>query len=564
MEQIKYIKDVKGHNAGEVVNISKSGADSAIAAGIAEYFNIKKELKDAAKFYRDKHVMEIDPSHAMNKQIAEEYLGVNPNNYKKVKGKEEEPPKEFKQAIQIFDNKIAMAERFYDIQPIYYDFGGMFWLWNNGTKSWYQVDETTLCNCIYNSLGVNTVESTERNEILQALKQIGRMYRPQELPITWIQFKNGIVDINNEGLLMNATPEYFTVNPIPWNIGNSNETPTIDKIFTEWVGEDRKKTLYEILSYCLLSDYPIGRIFCFIGAGLNGKSKFLGLLRKFIGETNCCSTELDTLINSRFEITRLYKKLVCQMGETNFNEISKTSVLKKLTGQDLIGYEYKNKTPFEAMNYAKILISTNNLPTTSDKTIGFYRRWMIIDFPNQFNEKKDILKDIPEVEYENLAYKCIQILKELLIKKEFHKEGSIDERMKRYEDHSDPLEKFMKEFTEEEPNSHIWKFEFEKKLKEWCKENRFRELSEVVIGKKMKEKGIQQQQKMSDWFIEGQKKYLRAWTGIRWKSEVRVNLSQESQESQVNPTQFSCVCSELDSPVIPVIPVNNLVRNSLK
>lgn len=31
------------------------------------------------------------------------------------------------------------------------------------------------------------------------------------------------------------------------------------------------------------------------------------------------------------------------MGETNFNEMSETSILKKLTGGDLIGFEYKNK-----------------------------------------------------------------------------------------------------------------------------------------------------------------------------------------------------------------------------
>lgn len=57
------------------------------------------------------------------------------------------------------------------------------------------------------------------------------------------------------------------------------ETPVMDRIFTEWVGESHKRTLYEIISYCMLSDYPINRLFCFIGAGMNGKSKFLELLR---------------------------------------------------------------------------------------------------------------------------------------------------------------------------------------------------------------------------------------------------------------------------------------------
>ena len=34
------------------------------------------------------------------------------------------------------------------------------------------------------------------------------------------------------------------------------------------------------------------------------------------------------------------------MGETNFSEMNKTSILKKISGNDLIGFEYKNKKTF--------------------------------------------------------------------------------------------------------------------------------------------------------------------------------------------------------------------------
>jgi P4 family phage/plasmid primase-like protien len=464
-----------------------------------------------------------------------------------------------KKAKEVFNNRMNEAEQFYDSQPIYYDDAGLFWLWDKETKSWFRIRrDEDIANLIQDSIGVNTIDSKERNEIFQALKQVGRKYKPIPLQKTWIQFKNGIIDLKEPYVVREASPEYFTVNPIPWNIGKTDSTPVMDKIFEEWVGKDYVKTLYQILAYCLLSDYPIHRLFCFIGAGMNGKSKFLELLRIFIGDNNVTSTELDTLLSSRFEVTRLHKKLVCQMGETNFNEMSKTSILKKLTGQDLIGFEYKNKDPFEDKNTAKILISTNNLPTTTDKTIGFYRRWLIIDFPNQFSEKKDILADIPLEEYENLCLKSIKILNELLEAKEFHNEGDIETRMKKYEDHSDPLEKFIKEYTIEDLNGKIWKFDFEKKLNQWCQMNRFRQLSEVAIGKKMKEKGIQQQQITSDWLIDGTHKLLRAWIGLTWndKSSVNTTTSQDSQDSQVIRTQFSRIGSELNSPVNPVNPVN--------
>jgi len=426
------------------------------------------------------------------------------------------PTENFEKKIGNAFDKKDLVENILNLQPCYYDASKNWWLWNWVQTCWERVDETDILNAVDKQATINTINSKEKNELLEALKQVSRKMKPIAIEPTWIQFKDEIIDIEN-GKRFKATSKYFVTNPIPWPMNKENfyETPNMDRIFTEWVGEKNVQKLYEILAYCLIPDYPIHRIFCFIGVGMNGKSCFLNLLRKFVGHSNCCSTELDTLLTSRFEVTRLHKKLVCQMGETNFSEMNKTSILKKLTGGDLIGFEYKNKDPFEEKNYAKILIATNNLPTTTDKTIGFYRRWMIIDFPNQFSEKKDILEDIPEEEYESLAIKCSFILRGLLKDRKFTNEGTIADRMKTYEDHSNPLEKFMKELVEEDLDTHIWKWEFEKNLNEWCKDNRFREISAVAIGKKMKELNISQVERTSTGF--GQNKRWRAWVGIKWK-----------------------------------------------
>lgn len=418
--------------------------------------------------------------------------------------------------IENYADKVDLAKKFLELIPLYYDRAGLWWRWKSGIKRWEIVDEVDILNLIKNTSRANVINSKEKTEILNAFRLAARGNKPKETKSNWIQFNDEIVDLET-GKRFEATSEYFVTNPIPWNLGEIEDTPTIDKIFEEWVGKDYVQTLYEILAYCLVPDYPIHRLFCFIGEGMNGKSCFLDLIRIFLGEHNVCSTELDVLLNSRFEVTRLHRKLVCVMGETNFNEMSKTSMLKKLTGGDLIGFEYKNKTPFEDKNYAKILISTNNLPTTSDKTIGFYRRWSIIDFPNAFTEKKQILKSIPEEEYNNLALKCIGVLIEVLGKREFHNEGTIQERAKKYEDKSDPLQKFLEEYTLEDINQYITKADFYKKFNEWAKENRFRQIAETTIGKKMKEKGIETSKKRFDWMNDGRGGEARIWVGIAWK-----------------------------------------------
>lgn len=416
--------------------------------------------------------------------------------------------------IQQFFDKKDLAKKILDIQPIYYDSSKIWWLWESDNFRWKIVDEIDILNFVNKLSSANTFISKERNEILEALKQESRLRKPKDVSKNWIQFKNKFVDIIT-GEEFNVSSKYFSTNPIPYKLHQEKFflTPKMDEIFEEWVGKDYVKTLYQIIAYCLLPSYPLHRIFCFIGEGMNGKSCFLNLLRKFIGGDNICSTELDVLLSSRFEVTRLHKKLVCQMGETNFGEMSKTSMLKKLSGGDLIGFEYKNKDPFEDINYAKILIATNNLPTTTDKTVGFYRRWLIIDFPNRFSEKKDILLDIPEEEFECLTIKCLAILKDLMNNKEFHNEGDIEDRIKKYEEKSDFFKAFINEFVQLGGEGYITKKDFYVKFTSWCKENRHRVLGENTIGKKMKEFGIESVRKKIDFYYER----IQIWEGICWK-----------------------------------------------
>ena len=345
----------------------------------------------------------------------------------------------------MIDNYQANVEEFYKFHPFFYDKSNMFWMWNDEIKKYDMVDDTDMMILLDKVLGLKgqTVTSKLKSNYLEAFKRVGRMNIPKDAPTKWIQFKDKAFSIES-GNIYDVKPNYFFTNPIPWELGETDETPVMDKLITEWVGEKYKKTLYQILSYCCLTNYPIHLIFCLVGCGRNGKSKFLGLMNKFIGMDNICSTELDVLLDSRFESFKLYKKLVCTMGETNFGVINKTSLLKKLTGQDLIGFEYKNKRPFDAHNYAKIMISSNSLPTSEDTSEGFYRRWMIIDFPNTFPEGKDILDTIPDVEYSNLALKITKLLPELIKNCAFEEQGTIEVRREKYIMASNPLPLFIK------------------------------------------------------------------------------------------------------------------------
>lgn len=346
-------------------------------------------------------------------------------------------------------NYMLNVQNFWNLQPFFYDENKLFWFWQPHEYCYKMVDETDLMIALEDNLEMNgtTVNSKLKMAYMEAFRRVGRKKKPIDAPAKWIQFKDKAYSITSEDI-HDVQPNYFFTNPIPHKLGKSTETPTMDKLFKEWVGEERVKTLYEIIAYCCYRDYPLHKIFCMVGTGRNGKSQFQRLMRKFLGDHNVCDTELDDLLNSRFEGFNLYKKLMCSMGETNFGTMSKTSKLKKLSGQDLVSFEKKGIQGFGAVNYAKLIINSNSLPSSLDTSDGFYRRWCIIRFPNEFPEGKDIITTIPDIEYENLAYKVTNILPKLLLDGKFTKEGTIEQRKNMFIMNSNPLPIFLKQYTE--------------------------------------------------------------------------------------------------------------------
>jgi P4 family phage/plasmid primase-like protien len=406
---------------------------------------------------------------------------------------ENQSTKKITKPLDAFRDKVLQAEKFYELQPIYYDEADLWWLWNFNKKCWKKIDDIDMC-LLLDGHSIDTTNGKNRSEILHALKLTGRRHKPKPFKDTWIQFGNKIVDIETNETF-DSTPEYFAVNPIPWTLDplGCEKTDEMDKLFTEWVDIANVKKLYQIIAYTLLPSYPIKRLFCLVGNGNNGKSKFVNLIEKFIGEMNTCTADLDRLADSSFETSSLYKKLMAIVSETNFSVLRKTSTLKSLTGDDQIKIEFKGKNAFKTKNYAKIFILSNELPATSDYSDGFFSRWLIIDFPHSFSEKQDVLKRIPDYEYNSLASKCVTYLRELLSERAFDNEGDIKDRRKRYEEKSDPLKKFMDENSRETKDNEldipVWRVH--ETYDAWAKERRTRQFTIKALSQNLRRLGYQ-------------------------------------------------------------------------
>lgn len=419
---------------------------------------------------------------------------------KELKKKNKKAEKELKEKAGIKDNEKLKIEKELGEIPeededlisklkFFYDRKGFFWMWNDDEFKYEIVDDVEILNKVAEISDDNIINPKSRTLILNTLKQEGRKKIPKEIPKYFVQFKGKLYNIETDEII-EASPDYFITNPLSYEIGRSDKTPTIDKLFIEWVGVENSKALYEIIAYCCVPDQFLQRIIGLCGAGSNGKGTYLNLIKNFIGEKNTASSTIKAISLRNFETSGIYKKLVCFFGEADSSDLANTNIIKSLTGEDLIRYEFKNKTPFSEHSPTTPIIATNSLPMTPDKSDGFYRRWLIIDFPNQFKIKRDLLKQIPEQEYKNLSRKIIKILKELYRKQEFTNEGDIEFRRRRYEERSNPIITFISECFDEGIGFFKLK-DFSIIFNEYLKRKKLRPYTINKIGKLLREEGFE-------------------------------------------------------------------------
>ena len=302
---------------------------------------------------------------------------------------------------------------------IYYDEYKYWWIWNDLEHKWQETDDTTILNKIDSKLveASNTIEPGIKSLLIEALKREGRKNKPEELDWHWIQFKDKLINFKtNEEMI--ASPKYFIANPIPYEVGDCEDTPELDKLLFEWLNNDTLEkrdvlVLKELFAFVIAPKYFITSVPFLYGTGSDGKSQFMRVMIKFIGMNNYTSTSLNYLEKSQFGTYSLRKKLLCSVHELPKNQIDQFTTIKSISGRDPIFMEKKGHDRVTDIVYSKIFLVGNDVPICSDMSDGFTRRIILINFPNQFKECGDVFERIPEVEFRNLAKWCLNRLKEL-------------------------------------------------------------------------------------------------------------------------------------------------------
>ena len=308
-----------------------------------------------------------------------------------------------------------------------------------------------------------------------------------------INLENGMLDWR-KGELFEHNHEYYSQIQIPIPYNPDAYCSKWKQYMKEWVPEkESRMVLQEYVGYCLIPDTSMQKAMFLTGSGSNGKSTFLEVISSLFGGNILSNIPLQKLQN-RFEITEVENKLVnicSDIDSTNLNETGNVKTL--ISGEKLRG-EYKHGASFDFTPVARLFFSANKLPTTSDKSFGWYRRFDIIEFPNQFN-KGDSDHD-PDLKYKlynelpGIFNWALEGLKRLKTNKEFTHSKNIDKSKYEYETINDPVKSFINDMCNIGRNEYEIGKEVYSAYKNYCEDYGLKYLSRHKLTSRLKEFSI--------------------------------------------------------------------------
>jgi P4 family phage/plasmid primase-like protien len=233
-----------------------------------------------------------------------------------------------------------------------------------------------------------------------------------------INFRNGLLPWQRPVLPSQPLPHdpdvpstvQMTVN---WN--PAAVCPRFDAFLASALDPGDVARMWEVIGYLLMSGNPLHKMFLLTGSGFNGKGVLLRTVTALLGKPSVSSVSLHSLANDRFTRVGLVGRTANICGDIDATYIEHTGLLKQLTGEDLITAEHKFRPAGQFTCWAVPVFSANEIPTSSDTSLGWLRRWEVLGFPNVFAHDPALEPSLrTESELEGIAAHGVWALRQMM------------------------------------------------------------------------------------------------------------------------------------------------------
>ena len=324
--------------------------------------------------------------------------------------------------------------------------------------------------------------------ITEDMISTGTMWKPDS---RYMVFRNGVLD-TEDMTLHEHSAEYLTNIVFPdLDYQPDAECPTFRKVVADALDQDTANVLQEMCGYLLFPDSRHEKIGVLVGEGRNGKSVILNMISYALGEENVTHFGLQQITDaSGVFIANMVGKLanICH-DSGNLIKVGNEGILKQYASGEPIMAKVLYHQPTITTNYPHSIIAVNALPVSADVSDGYFRRFLIIDFPHQIPLNKVDRQLFQKMKPERMGVLLwiIEGMKRLLSESDFSESKAVDDIKKQYQRDNNIVATFVDEFefrpsrTEMRPLDEVFRL-----FKTWTKDNNYRDMGKRTFSTRLK------------------------------------------------------------------------------
>lgn len=317
-----------------------------------------------------------------------------------------------------------------------------------------------------------------------------------------LNLENGVLDLKT-GILKPHDMSYMMTKISNVSYNKNATCPNWINYLNTTIRDENGNTDHELINYLqklvgysLTGDTTEQGIYFLFGDGRNGKSVFINVIQKLLGEYSA-NAETSTFIKTNSsggansDIARLCGSRFVASSEIEDGKSLDEQLVKKITGCEPITARFMYKDFFDFVPEFKIVFATNYKPNIKGGDNGIWRRVKLIPFTYVI-PKEDVdyyLEDKLLLEMSgilNWALEgCLKWQKERLIEPKRVKDATNN-----YKEESDPILPFIEEMCFDNKEAKTTAKKVFEEYKTWCYRNDEEALGKQTFYNKLNSKGF--------------------------------------------------------------------------
>lgn len=314
----------------------------------------------------------------------------------------------------------------------------------------------------------------------------------------WVNCRNGMLDL--EGLFSGVDLDRL-LKPHHHKYGSRTQIAAafdpdqlpddflrvVQDIFPGEKEAGKIQLLQEAFGYAIWPSCRYETAFFLYGSGANGKGTVCDALTAMVGPENVSSLSMRDL-QDKFRTHFLQSKLVNYSSENPERESLETEVFKKAVSGELIPAEKKYGELFQFKPYCKFFFSFNTVPVIQDRSYGFSRRVVLLEFKQQFDKARadTSIREEKIYEWRDAVFTwALAGLSRLRGRNYFYEDDTIEDEKAAFMGQLNPVLEFAKQCLEFDPVYWEHSAEIYKKYTSWCGDNGLKALSQIRFNEQL-------------------------------------------------------------------------------